>query len=794
MRAVFGQRLVYVLLAISGFSALGYQLCWIRACTLTFGSTTSALSTVTAAFFAGIALGAFFFGKISAGRRPIIPVYGLLEIVIGVIALVTLPMLGVSDAFFGTLNRNLHAHADMLLALRTAIIIATITPAAVLIGGAFPLGSQLAAGIAVAGKNSDGALLYAASTFGSCAGCLITGFVLIPGIGIAAANYLNAGISMALGISILLLQKFFLPNTSLRNTPPFRYIDEEKVVQPDSEPVPRIIMYLLFAATGAVSLGYEVLWTRFLSLVIHITAFTYVFSLATILLGIALGSLLIRGFAPRQSAFWFGLCNVAIGLAFSFIMLRPVSTWNWAFGSMDVFTQAAFCIAIFLVPSLLMGASFPLAMRMVTSDSRRYGKHIGALVSVNTAGGIAGALGVGFVLLPSIGMQATLMLLTNISILAGVCALLFATAAYPFAARAVFCGSGLVVWSLVWMFAGIRLPDAFLGRSGSLIAVKEGRASFLSVVRNEGKLSLEIDAMWQGQKSRDYQIMAAHIPMMLHRAPERVLVIGVGTGQTARRFLMYDVKQLDCADIEADLPLLIRRYFDGAWLDDPRVRYLAEDGRTIVAHYGTKYDVISIEAGQTFRPQAAALYTADFYKKVARSLKPDGLACQFVPIGFLSTAEFASVVRTFIEIFPYSTFWFNKYAELILIGSPERMPHISAERIRLLAPGTRVHADLEYSFKGDSTRAMNRLEIFAASFLMGMDGLRKMAARGDVYRDDKPVLEYRTACLPYSANRFHTLIERHLEDPASVIDTAFRAQVDSTAGIIQRANVHFALK
>src|SRR5665647_699989 len=115
--------------------------------------------------------------------------------------------------------------------------------------------------------------------------------------------------------------------------------------------------------------------------------------------------------------------------------------------------------------------------------------------------------------------------------------------------------------------------------------------------------------MWQGQNQKGHQILAAHIPMILHQNPKRVLVIGMGTGQTASRFLMYQIERLDCVDIEKRLPGILQRHFDAAWLNDPRTHVVSDDGRNYTSYASSLYDIISIEVGQSFRPQIASFYT-----------------------------------------------------------------------------------------------------------------------------------------------------------------------------------------
>ena len=48
---------------LSGFAGLVYEICWIRKASLVFGSTTLAVSTVLAVFFAGLAVGSWWIGR-----------------------------------------------------------------------------------------------------------------------------------------------------------------------------------------------------------------------------------------------------------------------------------------------------------------------------------------------------------------------------------------------------------------------------------------------------------------------------------------------------------------------------------------------------------------------------------------------------------------------------------------------------------------------------------------------------------------------------------------------------------
>jgi spermidine synthase len=83
--------LIYFLFLFSGASALIYEVAWLRLLGLSFGSTTEAASCVISVFLGGLALGAFFGGRLADRLKDKhLAVYGLMEIGIGILA----PLIG----------------------------------------------------------------------------------------------------------------------------------------------------------------------------------------------------------------------------------------------------------------------------------------------------------------------------------------------------------------------------------------------------------------------------------------------------------------------------------------------------------------------------------------------------------------------------------------------------------------------------------------------------------------------------------------------------------------------------
>jgi spermidine synthase len=492
--------------------------------------------------------------------------------------------------------------------------------------------------------------LYALNTAGAAAGAAAAGFWLLPALGtwgsVGLAALLNAAAGLA-AVTIIGDVAAIAPDavSSARREipPPGRHRDDRFVSA-------------LFVLTGFTALAAEILWTRFLALLVPNSVHTYTIALTVTLVGIVLGSGLASWLADRAS----GLADRASGLALVFggllagsaisvllLMHLPPHTWQ-ALGP-GTLTY----LVLLLPPTMCSGACLPVAVRLVLHDPALAAAGIGRLLALNTAGAIAGSLVAGFVLLPLAGLDDAVRIVTGLGVLGGAAAMVLRRA--PGGRRwqgGALAATAIVAWLAAVIFATVRLPDDHIAPPSRLIAVAEGQTATLAAVGRNDDVALQIDRLWQGRRQKNHQIVAAHVPMLLHPHPRRVVVVGVGVGQTASRFLLHDVERVDCVDIEPAIFPFIAAHFGADWLRDPRVRSYADDGRTFIAHGRELYDVISLEVGQTFRPGVEAFYTREFYAAARQRLAPGGLVAQFVPLPFLDEPSLRRIVATFLGAFP----------------------------------------------------------------------------------------------------------------------------------------------
>ncbi len=761
-------------LFLSGFTALCYEIAWIRQSVLVFGGTTLALGTVLAVFFGGLAIGNQVFGRMAGRVGNPVALFGRLEIGIGILAALSPWLFDLVLALLGMFGRAVGGHSPLSTGLSALFVSIVLLPPTLLMGGSLPLLAQHFV-------RKEGHIarpvggLYGLNTLGALAGCLAAGFLLIPTIGMDRTIWLSALINVLAGALVLA--------TASRREAGEREESARRFVAAGSERGrPRLgvgggrgrlnLVYGLFFLSGFIALANEIYWTRYLALLIRNTVHTYTLTLAVVLGGIALGSLIASTCLDsyKRRSFLFGLIMITSGLLVIGVLFFLPRVWSGELHETSYAVRLALFSLVMLLPAALSGAAFPLAVRLSLDHPDLAGSRVGTMAAVNTVGGILGSMLVAFWLLPAFGLSFGIGLTSGLAILTGIIAWIALGESAERPRLAAWSVAAVIVAIVVPRVAGTRIPEDYLGRNGELVDFAEGYESNLAVVRTPAGLQLEINRLWQGSDRKTAQILAAHIPMLLHPEPKRVAGIGIGTGQTFSRFLYYDeLERLYVVEIEGKLIDVLRKHYDSRWLDDPRTTILIEDGRRFVRGGEERWDILSLELGQTFRPGVSTFYTAEFYRDARELLEPDGLICQFLPIRLIGLDDFRSMIATFLEVFPASTLWYNRN-EMILIGIRADRFEISGERLaeRLRIPA--VASDLHYSYWGGPGRSLHLPENMLGSFLMGPEGLSGVAAGAVVYRDDLPRLEYAASAWKGSdEQRIAELLARQVEPLSGIL-------------------------
>jgi spermidine synthase len=125
-----------------------------------------------------------------------------------------------------------------------------------------------------------------------------------------------------------------------------------------------------------------------------------------------------------------------------------------------------------------------------------------------------------------------------------------------------------------------------------------------------------------------YHEMIAHVPLLVHPKPSRVLVIGGGDGGTVREVLKHpEVEAVHLCEIDESVVKACRQYLPSlaSGLDDPRVEIFYQDGAKFVADHPGAYELIIVDSTDPFGP-GQVLFQEPFYAYMKKALTGQGIA------------------------------------------------------------------------------------------------------------------------------------------------------------------------
>jgi spermidine synthase len=714
-----------LLLLGSGFSALVYQILWLRLLGLVFGVTVHAASTVLAAFMAGLAIGSLAAGRLA--DRSAVPLrwFGVAEILIGATALCTPWLLDALDLLYRQLYASVSGDVRVLTVLRFACSLALLIVPTTLMGATMPL--VLRSSVARGSEfGTRAAALYAANTTGALAGAFVTGYYLVSTIGISAAFQLAAAINLLVGLTALLWPG--RPNAAAARAP------DHATEEPDET---RRLVLVAFAVSGFVGLALEIVWFR--ALVMFLPATTYVFTtiLTLVLGGIAAGSALATRMLRRERDWLAWLALLQAGIGITAVASLAAQAWTYTHGWRTGATLQASALSV-LPATILMGAAFPIGLHYWTigrgGDEGRTGDRVGRFYLVNLSGAIAGAVAAGFVLVPSLGTRMAVIAIAGLSLLSGLALLGPVRRRRPRYAAVVGLGSFALFFAIA-----LVLPDpldAVLARrygGERPLWRDEGAQATVTVQQGEARV-MYLDGLHQANDSP--AMLATHrqigtLAMALHRRPADALVIGLGGGATAGAVAQFADASVDVIELSPSVAAAAElfRHANGNVLRRPNVRLRIDDGRNYLLLSGKQYDVITADIIQPFHAGAGNLYSREYFALASRALREEGVMLQW--IGHRAESQYKLIARTFLDVFPNTTVW----ADGTLLAGTKASLRLSESSFqnRLADP---VHAKALASADVGSYADLLRL------YTAGPEELRAFISDGPVLTDDRPLVEF----------------------------------------------------
>ena len=749
---------------LSGAAGLIYQVAWSKALGLIFGHTAYAIATVLAVFMAGLAAGSAFFGRGRKDQTEPIALYSQIEFLAGMTGALSLAGLaGVRSIYFAgyPLISSMQPLLPVLRFLGVAVVLFIPT---FLMGGTLPVlvrgvtRNPVQLGLRVS-------QLYWVNTFGALAGTLISGFVLLPALGLR----LTVGVAVALNIIAGLI--------ALRITKEFASADEARGSTSPRVAVGKLplqvspqFLLILFAVVGATAFAYEIAWTRLLAVELGSSTYSFTLILAAFLAGTVIGSMTFQRFyrgARKVAMVTFSRAQTWIGAA----ALLSLIFFHWipsvipfllrathqTFGGL-VLAQAATSALTVLPMAAIFGFSFPVVLVLLDDAmgaSAGGSSIIGKAYASNTLGAIAGSLITGFLLVPWLGSFRVIAATAAANILLALVLDWFSPRRQI---RSLVLNLGCFVMALVIGFSSLFNNQSLLSLSAALygntfqghltleeiaatndlLFSTEGVNDSIAVIRSDNYVALRVNGKVDASTGdARTQLLLGHLGAAFHPAPRRVLIVGFGSGMTVSAVARYpDVERIDCVEIE---PAVMRAapYLESlnrGVLNDPRVHVIFDDARNFLLTSADKYDLVISEPSNPWIAGIATLFTNEFYAAVRQRLAPGGIFVQWVQAYSLAPDDLSMIVATLAPHFPEVTLWRGEAPDLLLLGRMDAVPFQFA-RLRALWKNAEVRKDFQ-------SVDVHQPEGLVAYYLLDDAAVRKLGEGGVLNTDDRTLLEY----------------------------------------------------
>jgi spermidine synthase len=766
---------------LSGASGLILELLWTRMLTLVFGSTALAVSTVLATYMGGLGLGSYLAGKVADRIKNAVRAYALAEAAIGLYAL-AVPWL---IHFYPGLNHWLWAgfgdHYTLLSLLRFVASAALLIVPTTLMGATLPLLARyfVSRPFEMGRVSLRLGTLYAVNIFGGVSGSFLAGFISLPLIGVRSTNFLAASFDLSLAAAILIAQRFSRRRLAAPKGPTLDELAAQaKPVETNAPlvtPAARRAVLLAFAISGATAMTLQVLWTRALAVIIGSSIFSFTIILLAFLIGLGTGSAAFGRLAQRFRDPVRSLAMVhlgivaAIGLSYlvtdrlPFVFTYLLSSTSITADAVLVCQFTLACIAV-LPSTFLMGAIFPITVRVVTADLARVGRDVGSAYALNTVGAIVGSFLSGFVVLPQLGLQKGIYVSVVLDL--GLAALLFAVSSSLTPSRRILgmasaVGMALLAlalprWNLTNFSIGffrVSMARDYIEmvehrhqkkkwQRPKLVYYKDGIATTVSVdqwgkvfsLKNNGKVDASNDA------DMPTQISVGLLPLLLYQNdhPPKVALVGFGSGVTAGAVTQYPIASLEVVELEPAI-YEASHFFDSVNqrpLQNPKVRALVGDGRNFLSQRSDQFDVIISQPSNPWITGVSNLFTREYFQDIKARLRDDGIFCQWAQLYEMAPWNIKAIYRTLAGEFPY-----------VMVFAAE---DLSSDTI-LLASRHPINLDVRQiarAFENPITAAEAKRAGFAsphdvpAFLLLGPEELRSFTAGAAVNTDDNALIEF----------------------------------------------------
>jgi spermidine synthase len=774
---------VLALTALTGFSALVYEVAWQKLLATLLGSQSEATAATLGLFLGGLSFGYTLFGSMTrkligdavrAGRPVrLLSFYGCVEASIGVWAFSFLALFRGVQALSVSLPRLASGPA---FAIDVALCALLVLPPTILMGGTIPVLTQ-----ALARSLDDAtrihALVYGLNTAGAFAGALAAGFWLVPRLGLDGVLFAMGAVNLGAGILFLVL--------GIHTQGALAVLDQTPAPDPGGTAALTVVALL----AGFAMMTLQTILNRIGALAFGASQFTFSAVVAVFVLCIALGSLTVsalprirpRGVVASQWALV--ICLILLypllpDATYGAHVLRSIFRDNdAAFWPFQAAAFAVMCVALAL-PIGVSGALLPLLFHHLRGEFGNLGGIAGRLYSWNTVGSLLGALAGGYALLFVFDLDQVYCLAVA-SLVVGTALLqirlLQGSRRGPVLLVVLFTLAGLLLiprWDPERLAAGLfrfreALPSTYAGPTAlyadvyrgkrvvfyrddpvSSVAVKDlvdpsSGGSLVRSISNNGKSDGSVPADDSGPFAVDMptMVMLAALPAALADRCAHALVIGYGTGVTAGELMSYpEIRDVTVSEIS---PAVLRAaplfdYGNHNASVSPILRTVRSDAYRTLLRSQDRFDVVVSEPSNPWMTGVEMLYSREFLEAARSRLTPGGIYVQWFHLYDSDRKTTALIMRTYAAVFDQVAVWYATTTDLLLLGFASGEHALDLERLDQRVAQPALAASLRRA-------GIRSLPALLAHELLPLGVVEAAGLRGPVHSLLHPLLSYDAA-------------------------------------------------